>query len=80
MQAAVGDRLHVHATIVGHPERAGEIVEVRGVGGEPPDHQRGNIDAWQMRAPAWSCRRRLPPRTWAGPCCGRGVTLAAVRA
>ena len=36
MQAAVGDRLRVHASIVGHPERTGEIVEVRGAGGEPP--------------------------------------------
>jgi hypothetical protein len=36
MRAAVGDRLHVHGTIVGHPERTGEIVEVRGAGGEPP--------------------------------------------
>jgi hypothetical protein len=36
MQAAVGDRLRVHASIVGHPERTGEIVEVRGADGEPP--------------------------------------------
>ena len=36
MQAVVGDRLHVHANIMGHPERTGEIVEVRGAGGEPP--------------------------------------------
>ena len=36
MQAAVGDRLHVHANVVGHPGRTGEIVEVRGAGGEPP--------------------------------------------
>jgi Domain of unknown function (DUF1918) len=36
MQAVVGDRLHVHANVVGHPERTGEIVEVRGAGGEPP--------------------------------------------
>jgi hypothetical protein len=36
MQAAVGDRLHVHANVVGNPGRAGEIVEVRGAGGEPP--------------------------------------------
>ena len=36
MQAVVGDRLHVHGNIVGHPERTGEIVEVRGAGGEPP--------------------------------------------
>ena len=36
MQAAVGDRLHVRGSIVGQPERMGEIVEVRGAGGEPP--------------------------------------------
>ena len=36
MQAAVGDRLHVHGNIVGHPDRAGEIVEVRGAGGSRP--------------------------------------------
>ena len=36
MQAAVGDRLHVHASIAGHPDRTGQIVEVRGAGGEPP--------------------------------------------
>jgi Domain of unknown function (DUF1918) len=36
MQAAVGDRLHVHANVMGHPGRTGEIVEVRGAGGEPP--------------------------------------------
>ena len=36
MQAVVGDRLHVHANIVGHPGQAGAIVEVRGAGGEPP--------------------------------------------
>jgi len=36
MQAAIGDRLHLRANIVGHPERKCEIVEVRGAGGEPP--------------------------------------------
>ena len=36
MQAAVGDRLHVHANVVGQAGRTGEIVEVRGAGGEPP--------------------------------------------
>ena len=36
MQAAAGDRLHVHGNMVGLPERTGEIVEVRGAGGEPP--------------------------------------------
>jgi Domain of unknown function (DUF1918) len=36
MEAAVGDRLHVYGNVVGHPERTGEIVEVRGAGGQPP--------------------------------------------
>lgn len=36
MQAVVGDRFHVHGNTVGQPERAGEIIEVRGTGGEPP--------------------------------------------
>ena len=36
MQAAIGDRFHVRGNIVGQPERSGEIIEVRGVGGEPP--------------------------------------------
>jgi hypothetical protein len=36
MEAAVGDRLHVHGNVVGHPERTGKIVEVRGAGGQPP--------------------------------------------
>ncbi len=36
MQAAAGDRLRVRGHIVGQSERAGEIVEVRGAGGEPP--------------------------------------------
>jgi Domain of unknown function (DUF1918) len=36
MQASVGDRLHVHGRIVGERERIGEIIEVRGSGGQPP--------------------------------------------
>jgi hypothetical protein len=36
MQAAVGDRLHIHGHNVGVPDRMGEIVEVRGKAGEPP--------------------------------------------
>ena len=36
MQAATGDRLRVRGHIVGQSERIGEIVEVRGAGGEPP--------------------------------------------
>jgi hypothetical protein len=36
MQAAVGDRLHVHGRHVGNADRLGEIVEVRGADGAPP--------------------------------------------
>jgi Domain of unknown function (DUF1918) len=36
MEAAVGDRLHIHGHNVGDPGRTGEIVEVRGSAGEPP--------------------------------------------
>jgi hypothetical protein len=36
MQAAVGDRLHVHGNVVGHPDKMGEIVEVHGPAGGPP--------------------------------------------
>jgi hypothetical protein len=36
MHAVVGDRLHVHGNVVGHPDRIGEILEVRDTGGEPP--------------------------------------------
>lgn len=36
MQAAVGDRFHVHGNTVGEPDRIGEIIEVRGSGGRPP--------------------------------------------
>lgn len=36
MQATIGDRLHVHGRTVGESEHVGEIIEVRGVSGEPP--------------------------------------------
>ena len=36
MHAVVGDRLHVRGNAVGHPDRTGEIVEVRDSGGAPP--------------------------------------------
>ncbi len=36
MQAAVGDRLHIHGHNVGDPDKMGEIVEVHGKAGEPP--------------------------------------------
>lgn len=36
MEAAVGDRLHVHGNVVGQVDRTGEIIEVRGGSGGPP--------------------------------------------
>ena len=36
MEAATGDRICIHGNVVGHPDRHGEIVEVRGDRGEPP--------------------------------------------
>jgi hypothetical protein len=36
MQAVIGDRLRIHGNIVGHTDKSGEIVEVRGLAGEPP--------------------------------------------
>ncbi len=36
MQAAIGDRLHIHSNAVGMKDRVGEIVEVRGSNGAPP--------------------------------------------
>ncbi|GAA1276466.1 DUF1918 domain-containing protein [Sphaerisporangium rubeum] len=36
MYATIGDRLVVHGTTVGHPDRPGLIIEVRGPDGCPP--------------------------------------------
>jgi len=36
MKANIGDRLHVHAKVVGQPDRVGMIIEVHGAGGGPP--------------------------------------------
>lgn len=36
MRAQVGDRLRVHGKTVGCAEQCGEILEVKGPGGEPP--------------------------------------------
>jgi hypothetical protein len=36
MEAATGDRICIHGHVVGHPDRHGEIIEVRGDRGEPP--------------------------------------------
>lgn len=36
MHASVGDRLIVHGLHVDDPTRDGEIIEVRGAGGQPP--------------------------------------------
>jgi len=36
MQATIGDRLHVHGNSVGHADKTGEIIEVKGAAGAPP--------------------------------------------
>jgi hypothetical protein len=36
VEARVGDRIVVHSTHQGEPERTGEVLEVRGTAGGPP--------------------------------------------
>ena len=36
MEATIGDQIRIHGSAVGHPDKDGEIVEVRGARGEPP--------------------------------------------
>jgi len=36
MEATIGDEICIHGSSVGHPDTHGEIIEVRGSGGEPP--------------------------------------------
>ena len=37
MKAAVGDRITVHGLHVGDATRCGEVLEVKGAGGKPPN-------------------------------------------
>jgi hypothetical protein len=36
MQAAIGDRLHVHSRAVGRTEQLAEVIEIHGTDGSPP--------------------------------------------
>jgi hypothetical protein len=36
VEARIGDRIVVHSTHTGEPERTGEVLEVRGSAGGPP--------------------------------------------
>ena len=36
MEATIGDQIRIHGNCVGHPDKDGEIVEVRGTRGDPP--------------------------------------------
>ena len=36
MQAAIGDRLHVHSRLVGQTEQLAEVIEIHGADGAPP--------------------------------------------
>ena len=74
MQAAVGDRLHVHASTVGQPERRGEIVEVRGAGGEPPYLVRSTTVT-----PPWCSPARTRSSSIDAKSAGRGRPKAARR-
>ena len=60
MQAVVGDRLLVHGNIVGHPERTGEIVEVR-AGNARKGRRKAESPANRHTRPAWSPQCALMP-------------------
>jgi hypothetical protein len=47
VKAAVGDRIVIHGHHIGEPDRDAEIIEVRGVGGEPPFVVRWGDDGHQ---------------------------------
>ena len=36
MEATIGDQICIHGNTVGHEDKTGEIIEVHGMGGEPP--------------------------------------------
>ena len=36
MQAAIGDRLHVHSRAVGQTEQLADVIEIHGEAGAPP--------------------------------------------
>ena len=36
MEATIGDKICIHGSAVGHPDKHGEILEIRGADGEPP--------------------------------------------
>jgi hypothetical protein len=36
MEATIGDQICIHGNTVGHGDKTGEIIEVHGMGGEPP--------------------------------------------
>ena len=78
MQAAVGDRLHVHANVVGHPGRTGEIVEVRGAGGEPPYLVRSTTVTPRWCSPARTRSSSIRARRQEGA--GEGLALDVFRA
>ena len=83
MQAAIGDRFHVLGNIVGQPERTGEIIEVRGAGGEPPylvrfdDGHTGLVFPARMRSSSIRAGRARRARRKAEQPCGQVPTAPA---
>lgn len=56
VQARVGDRIVVHSTHLGEPERSGEVLEVRGPSGAPPYLVRWSPDGHEgLFFPAGTC-------------------------
>jgi hypothetical protein len=88
MQAAVGDRLHIHGHNVGDPDKLGEIVEVHGRAGEPPYLVRFDDGHTGLVFPGPDAviehgRRAAPARAGAGKAAGgqgRAAGAAATRA
>lgn len=61
MKANVGDELHFYSRLVDHRDRVGEVLEVRGVEGEPPYLVRFNDGTERLVYPGADCV--LSPRS-----------------
>ena len=62
VEARVGDRIVVHSTHQGEPERTGEVLEVRGSAGGPPYLVRWAPDGHEgLFFPSGTCSVVQPP-------------------
>ena len=60
MKAAVGDRITVHGLHVGDATRCGEVLEVKGAGGDPPTSCAGTMATRRCSCPAPVCALTRP--------------------